>query len=215
MIYGLFALSFNLLFGYTGLLSFGQAGFFAVGAYTASLILLKLPSTAYVMYLALLAAIFLSCTVSLIVGSICVHLSGWVFAMLTLAFGQVIHTIVYKWSFTGGDTGLTGILLTTLSLFGFSVDLRVLSNYYYFVLVIMVLCIFVLRRIVGSPFGHAIKSIRENPTRAQFIGLNLRRYRLASFVIAGTLTGLAGALFAPLRVLQARNWQVGLLLVTR
>lgn len=200
LIYGLFALSFNLLFGYTGLLSFGQAGFFALGAYTVALILKKMILSGYIIYVAIFGALFISFLAALIIGIICVRLSGWVFAMVTLAFGQVIFAIVYKWrNVTGGDDGLYGIPLPTIDMFVYNIDLKSLNNHYYYVLVIVMISILILRMIVNSPFGCTLRSIRDNPIRAQFIGLNVWNYRLASFVIAGTFSGLAGALFSPFK----------------
>lgn len=200
LIYGLFALSFNLLFGYTGLLSFGQAGFFALGAYTMALVLKEMTHTGYIMYFAIFCTLSLSFVGALIVGIICVRLTGWVFAMVTLAFGQVIFAIVYKWrEVTGGDDGLYGIPIPSINVLVSNIDLKSLNNHYYYILVIVMISIIILRVIVNSPFGYALRSIRDNPIRAQFIGLNVWNYRLASFVIAGTFSGLAGGLFSPFK----------------
>lgn len=200
LIYGLFAISFNLLFGYTGLLSFGQAGFFAIGAYSSAYILKEMPNSGFSMLFALVIAVVLSFTIALIAGVICVRLTGWVFAMVTLAFGQVIFTVFYKWrSVTGGDDGLYGIPIPTVDLIVGELDLKSLNNHYYFILTIVGISVLFLRILVNSPFGSALRSIRDNPIRAQFIGLNIWTYRLASFVIAGTFSGLAGALFSPFK----------------
>jgi len=198
LIFGLFALSFNLLFGYTGLLSFGQAGFFAIGAYTCALILKEITPSGYIMYLALFSALSISSLAAMIFGIVCVRLSGWAFAMVTMAFGQVIFSIAYKWTkVTGGDDGLYGIPIPAINLGFFDLDLRSLNSHYYYILVIVVVSIIVLKKIVDSPFGYTLRSIRDNPIRAQFIGLNIWYYKLASFVIAGTFSGLAGALYSP------------------
>ena len=200
LIYGLFAMSFNVLFGYTGLLSFGQAGFFAAGAYVAAYVLKQMPSSGMSIYVAIFLTLCLSMVLSLVVGIVCVRLSGWVFAMVTLAFGQIIYTIVYKWrDVTGGDDGLYGIPVPKLSLPGMEIDLKTGFNHYYFILFVVMVSIVILRIIVRSPFGNAIRAIRDNPTRAQFIGLNVRNYRLGAFVISGVFAGLAGALFSPFK----------------
>ncbi len=210
LIYGLFALSFNLLFGYTGLLSFGHAGMFAAGAYAAAYVLKQMPESGYAMYLALLFALGLSVALSLLIGVVCVRLSGWVFAMVTLAFGQVIYTIVYKWrDVTGGDDGLYGISASKLALPGKTIDLSSGSNHYYFVLLVVAAAVVLMRMVVRSPFGNTIQAIRDNGTRAQFIGLNVRNYKLGSFVLAGAFAGLAGALFSPFKGIaspELANW---------
>ncbi len=195
LIMALFAISFNLLFGYTGLLSFGHAAYFSVGAYTTGLFLLRVTPSLPV---AFLVAIIFATVSALIIGYFCVRLDEIYFAMLTLAFGMMIHTILWKWdSLTGGADGLVGIPRPILNLFGLRVDLSSINNYYYFTLIIVGICIFLLWVIVNSPFGLVLKSIRENHERVEFVGISMRRYRLVSFVISGLFCGVAGALFAP------------------
>lgn len=191
LIMALFAISFNLLFGYTGLLSFGHAAYFSVGAYTAGLILIRVTPS---LPLAFLSAIILATFSAWIIGYFCVRLDEIYFAMLTLAFGMMIHTILWKWdSLTGGADGLVGIPRPHL----WSFDLSNISAYYYFTLIIVGICVFILWVIVNSPFGLILKSIRENHERVEFVGISMRRYRLVSFVISGLFCGVAGALFAP------------------
>lgn len=191
LIMALFAISFNLLFGYTGLLSFGHAAYFSVGAYTAGLILIRVTPS---LPLAFLLAIILATFSAWIIGYFCVRLDEIYFAMLTLAFGMMIHTILWKWdSLTGGADGLVGIPRPHL----WSFDLSNISAYYYFTLIIVGICVFILWVIVNSPFGLILKSIRENHERVEFVGISMRRYRLVSFVISGLFCGVAGALFAP------------------
>lgn len=210
LIYGLFAMSFNMLFGYTGLLSFGQAGFFAAGAYVTAYVLKQMPLSGISIYLAIILSLCLSAILSLVVGIVCVRLTGWVFAMVTLAFGQIIYTVVYKWrDVTGGDDGLYGIPVPKLSLPGMEIDLKTAFHHYYFILFVVMVSIVTLRIIVRSPFGNTIRAIRDNPTRAQFIGLNIRNYRLGAFVISGVFAGLAGALFSPFKGIanpELANW---------
>jgi branched-chain amino acid transport system permease protein len=211
LIYGLFAMSFNVLFGYTGLLSFGQAGFFAVGAYVTAYLLKQFPPSGFSMYVAILSSVGLSLVLSLAIGIVCVRLSGWVFAMVTLAFGQVIYTVIYKWrEVTGGDDGLYGIPVPNLSVFpGVGIDLKASFNHYYFILCVVAASVLLLRMIVKSPFGNTIQAIRDNPTRAQFIGLDVWRYKLGSFVVSGVVAGLAGSLFSPFKGIASpdlSNW---------
>jgi branched-chain amino acid transport system permease protein len=191
----LLACSFNLLLGYTGLLSFGQAAYFAVGAYACALLLkLVIPNVV----LAILISVVISAAVALVFGYFCVRLTEIYFAMLTLAFGQIVYTIAFKWeSLTGGDNGLAGIPSPPLNCGLFTLDLSNAFHYYYFALVLISVSIGILYLIVNSPFGATLKSIRENPERASFMGQNVRVFQLISFGIAGTFSGLAGAIFAP------------------
>ncbi len=191
----LMAVAFNLLLGTTGLLSFGQAAFFGVGAYTVGLLLTKggfgtLP--------ALVLSPVVAAAVAGVIGFFCVRLSGVHFAMLTLAFGQLIFTVAYKWyGLTGGDNGIQGIPVNPIPLGGLAtLDLGSNRAMYYFVLVVVGLCVELLRRIRSSPFGATLKAIRENGQRASFLGVNIKLYQWTAFVVAGAFTGLAGGLFA-------------------
>jgi len=191
----LFAISFNLLFGYTGLLSFGHAAFFSIGSYTTGLVLLHIyPSIPLAFVIGVVAAGL----AAWIIGYFCVRLDEIYFAMLTLAFGMMVHTVIWKWDrLTGGADGLVDIPRPNLNFLLFQVDLSSITSYYYFTLVLVAVALYVLWIIVNSHFGLALKAIRENSERLQFVGINVRRYRLISFVISGFFCGLAGALFGP------------------
>jgi branched-chain amino acid transport system permease protein len=191
----LFAISFNLLFGYTGLLSFGHAAFFSIGSYVAGLVLLHIyPSIS----LAFVTGVVAATIAAWIIGYFCVRLDEIYFAMLTLAFGMMVHTIVWKWDrLTGGADGLVNIPRPDLNLLLFQVDLSSIASYYYFTLILVAISLCVLWVIVNSHFGLALRAVRENSERIQFVGINVRRYRLISFVISGFFCGLAGALFGP------------------
>jgi branched-chain amino acid transport system permease protein len=191
----LMAIAFNLLLGTTGLLSFGQAAFFGVGAYTVGLLLTK---GGFATLPALLLAPVAAGVVAGVVGFFCVRLSGVHFAMLTLAFGQLIFTVAYKWyGLTGGDNGIQGIPVKPIPLGGLgSLDLGSNQAMYYFVLAVVGLAVALLRRFRSSPFGATLKAIRENSQRASFLGLNIHLYQWTAFVVAGAFTGLAGGLFA-------------------
>jgi branched-chain amino acid transport system permease protein len=195
MLLTLFALGFNLLLGYTGLLSFGQAGFFAVGAYVCALILLKSPS----LLLGVFGGIVAAGLVALVLGYLSVKLTEIYFSMLTLSFGMMIHSLVWRWrEVTGGDDGLTGIPRAPLKFFGLHADLSELSAYYYFMLVATLLAVWLMYRLVKSPLGLTFQAIRDSAVRAEFVGIPIRRFRLWAFVIAGVYAGLAGSLLTPL-----------------
>src|SRR5262245_48411030 len=186
-IWSLFALSFNLLMGYAGMISFGQAAYLGIGGYTAGLLLKNIAGLSF--YVGLLAAPVGGALAALIIGYFCVRRTHIYFAILTLAFGHIIYLIAFKWyDFTGGDNGLIGIPVPDWIVEPSS------ANYYKFVLVICVAAIYLLWRIVNSPFGKTLTAIRENPERADFVGIPVDRYRLYAFVLVGALSGLAGAL---------------------
>ena len=186
-IWSLFAVAFNLLMGYTGLISFGQAAYLGIGGYTTGLLLKKIAGLPFA--LGFIAAPVASALAALVIGYFCIRLSHIYFAMLTLAFSQIVYFTAFKWyDFTGGDNGLIGVPVPDW------VQEPTFTNYYRFVLAICVLGIFILWRIVNSPFGKTLMAIRENPERAGFIGINVKRYQLYAFMIAGAFSGLAGAL---------------------
>jgi len=187
LIMSLFALSFNLLFGYMGQLSFGQAAFYGLGGYTVAMLITK---AQFNFWLSILAGIGVASIVGLIVGYFCVRLRGIYFAILTLAFGQLLFVIIYKWhDFTGGDDGIQGVFPPGI--------LKSPIVYYYFILFIFIGSAFILWRLVNSPFGYTLQAMRENPERTEFLGINIARYQLITFVIAAAFAGLAGALWAP------------------
>jgi branched-chain amino acid transport system permease protein len=196
LILSVFALGFNLLLGYTGLLSFGQAGFFAVGAYASAKILLVIPS----LLLGVIGGAIAGGTAALILGYLCVRHTRIYFSMLTLSFGMMIYSLAWKWrDVTGGDDGLVGIPRAPFDIpWILSVNMTPMENYYYFVLVISLLSIFFLYRLVNSPFGLTLKGIRDSENRVAYAGISIRTYRLLSFTIAGLYAGLAGSFLPPL-----------------
>jgi branched-chain amino acid transport system permease protein len=192
----LFAVSLNLLLGTTGLVSFGHVAYFGVGAYACGILMKTYgwPFAAAFPATGLATAAF-----ALVSGYFCVRLIKLYFAMLTLAFSQIVWAICYKWNdVTGGDQGLPEIPFPDLdwmsSIPGLD-TLRINDQFYLFALVIIAIALAVLQRIVRSPFGRVLTTIRDNPERAAFIGVNVRAYQLAAFVIAGTFAGFAGALY--------------------
>ena len=185
LILALAACGLNLMLGYAGMVSFGPAGIYAVGAYTTGLILIytKIPFG-----LALLAGPIVAGIVSVFVGWFCVRLTHVYFSLLTLAFSQIIFTIIFGWyGFTKGDDGIVDIPVPGI--------LAPIINYYYFSLIIVSICIGILWMIVNSPFGKTLQALRENPERTEFIGINVRRYQLSVFVLSGIFLGLAGSLY--------------------
>jgi len=187
LILGLFAVSFNMIFGYMGQLSFGHAAYFGVGAYATGLLLVK---TSVPLPVALAVSMVTAGFFALVIGYFCVRLTGIYFAILTMAFGQMLYYIIFQWySFTGGDNGLQGIAPPAW--------LMTASAYYYFTLFIVIAALIVMWFISESPFGYTMRSIRENADRTRFIGINVSQYMLINFVVAGMFAGLAGGLLGP------------------
>jgi branched-chain amino acid transport system permease protein len=195
LIYGLFALGFNLLYGYTGLLSFGHAAYYGLGSYGAGIALAKLKVTS--LWLALGIGLSAAIIGGALVGFFCLRRRGIYFAMLTLAFAQMLYFIAFHAAdLTGGDDGLRGIPLHPLDLFGLSVSLRTPLAFYFFAYVLVVLAVAALKRILDSPFGTVLQAIRENSDRAVACGYDISRIKLLSFVFSALFCGLAGALDA-------------------
>ena len=195
-ILALFALGFNILFGYSGLLSFGQAGFYAVGAYGCAKLLLLKPSLLF----GVIGGTALAGVAALALGVLCIRHTRIYFSMLTLAFGMMIFSLALKWrDFTGGDDGLVGIPRAPLEIpWVLSIDMASMGRYYYFVMAVALLAIAVAYRLVRSPLGLTFQGIRDSETRMAFTGVPVRRYRLIAFVVAGLYAGLAGALLPAL-----------------
>ena len=194
LILGLLAASFNLVFGYTGMLSFGHAAFFGIGSYAVAMLL---QAFQWPLLLCLLAAVVVATLLALIIGFFCVRLNEVYFAMLTLAFGMMVFSVAHQWrSVTNGSDGIAGFTVTS---FGLGLDLQLgnPSVYYHVVLALVVIAAAVLYLICRSSFGLILRAIRQNPERVAFCGVNVRAYRLAAFTVAGAFAGLAGGLMAP------------------
>ncbi len=200
LIMGVAAIGFNLLLGYTGLLSFGHAAFFGVGAYAVAMMARYWGTTS--MELFMLGGLLASAVFAAVFGVVCVRYTRIFFSILALALSQVLWSLAFKFFWvTGGTDGLrapTPILLG--GLLGKPEDkVGYLSHrYYYYVLAVFAVATAVMWMIVHSPFGKALQAIRDNETRAEFVGIQVRRYRWLAFLISGVFTGLAGALWAPL-----------------
>lgn len=186
--FALFAVAFNLLLGYVGLLSFGHAAFLATGGYTTGYLLSTY--SGFSPELAILIATLASTLLGLIFGLLAIRRQGIYFAMITLALAQLVFFFYLQSPFTGGEDGLHGIPRGTL--LGF-IDLQNNLMMYYFVLVVFVFGFGLVRRMVHSPYGHILKAIKENEPRATSLGYNVDQYKLVAFVVSAGLAGLAGS----------------------
>ena len=200
LVFAIAALGFNLLLGYTGLLSFGHSAYFGMGAYAVAFIVkyAKLES----MEAFLLGGVLASGAVAAVFGVLCVRYTKIFFGILTLALSQVLWSLAFKFFWvTGGSDGLR---VPTPTLLGGAVragsdKFEFLSHrYYFYVLAVFVVAVALMWVIVHSPFGKALQAIRDNETRAEFVGVQVRHYRWVAFLISGMFTGLAGALWVPL-----------------
>jgi branched-chain amino acid transport system permease protein len=195
------ALGFNLLLGYTGLLSFGHSAYFGLGAYTVAFVVQRLGPHSMEFYI--LIGIPVVAIASALFGYVCVRHTRIFFGILTLAISQVVYSLALKFYWvTGGSDGLRvprpALLLGLLNFSGPRGFHQFITSYYYYVLAIFVVCVVLMWVVVHSPFGKALQAIRDNEVRARFLGLRIRRFRWISFVVSGTVTGLAGILWVPL-----------------
>lgn len=191
LIFAVFAMSLDLLIGYTGMASLGHAAYFGVGAYAVGLLAIKLH---WSVWSALPAALIVVALVAALFGLLALRTRGSYFLMITLALSQVAWGIAFGWrSLTGGDDGLPNLprpeLLAGRSLAG---D----RPFYFFVLLLVGIGVFLLARFATSPFGFALRGIRESETRMQALGYDVWRYKFAAFIVAAVFAGLAGALYA-------------------
>jgi len=185
LIFGIVAVSTNILVGYTGMLSFGQASFFGIGAYTCGLML----KAGFPLLLAISTGTALATLVAAMVGFFCVRRTGLYFICLTFAFNQMFYFIAYVWTdVTGGEDGLPGIPRPDL--------ISDPKSFYVFIAVLFFVCLLAMLKIVHSPLGLVFRLIRENPSRAAAIGYNVRVFKWYSFVIASAFTALAGTVYA-------------------
>jgi branched-chain amino acid transport system permease protein len=192
MILAIFALGYNILFGRTGLLSFGHAAFYAAGAYGLGLFSLHVSPHPLI---GIMVGVACACLLAAVIGFFCVRQTEIYFAMLTLAFGMMVFSLIWNMrSVTGGDDGLVGIMRAPISLGIFSIPIIKPRYYYFLVLCFFILSVFLIYRIRRSPFGLVLAGIRENDRRVEFAGISLKNYRLGAFIISGTFAGLAGAL---------------------
>jgi len=184
----LLAMSLNLVVGHGGMFQFHHGVFYGVGAYTIALMLKK---TSLPMWTGFIAGPIVAGFIGLIIGWFCVRLTRLYFGMLQISLGSLIWVIVFRWySFTGGDDGIPGIPMPPL--------LSPLNHSYYFILIILAICLIFMYLILKSPFGNTLQAIRDNPQRCEAIGVNVRRHQLIAIVIATFFAGVAGVLFVVL-----------------
>jgi len=194
MIWMLFALGFNLLLGYTGLPSFGHGAYFGIGAYAFGLLQHKVWANLWFdLAGAVLAAAFFGALVALFIS----HRRGIYYALLTIAFGQVFWFVSMKWHrLTGGEDGLLNIKRLPADFGFFAIDLKSNEALFYFCLALFALAMVGLWRLVHSPLGRVFSAIKQNETRAAFVGYNVWLYKWLSFTLSAAVAGLAGAMFA-------------------
>ena len=194
LIFGLFAVGLNVLFGYTGLLSFGHAAFLGVGGYLTGISML---SFALPWWLALMIGVAASALVGLVMGWLAIRSRGIYFSMVTLALAQCVYFIFYKAErWTGGENGLRGIKVEPVQIGGWTFDLLNPLTKYYFILAFVALALWFVSRLLASPFGAVMETIRENEKRAAACGYDVARSKLLAFVLSAAICGLAGGLRA-------------------
>jgi branched-chain amino acid transport system permease protein len=203
LIMAIAALGFNLLLGYTGLLSFGHSAYFGAGAYTVAFIVRDLGVQS--MELCILGGLLGTLVVSALFGFVCVRHTRIFFGILTLALSQVLWSLAFKFFWVTGGTDGIRVASAKLTLLGGLIDFkgsgsfqRFVFAYYYYVLAIFVAATVIMWVVVHSPFGKALQAIRDNEVRAAFVGVRVQRFRWIAFVISGLFTGLAGILWVPL-----------------
>lgn len=189
--FGLFATSLNLLIGYTGLISFGHGMFFGLGAYGFGLLM---QGTAVSIPVAMLCTVLMSAVAAVVIGAICVRLKEIYFAFVTLAFQMLIHSVILSWqSLTGGDQGLRGGIKRPIF---WGIDLSSHVQLYIFSCALLVIGLLLMRQIAQSPFGYTLRMIRDNATRASFIGINVWRAKLTVFVLAAVFASVGGIIMS-------------------
>jgi branched-chain amino acid transport system permease protein len=194
LIYGLYALGFNLVYGYLGLLSFGHAALFGTGAYLCGIAIVHLGLPWYV---AIAIGVFAGLVMAAVIGVLAIRTRGIYFAMVTMALSQCVYYLFYQAiDWTGGENGLRGINVRTIDVLGFKLDFMNPMIRYYVIAAFVIAAFFVLSRILASPFGAVIEAVRENETRARASGYDVTLTRLITFVLSGGFCGLAGALQA-------------------
>jgi ABC-type branched-subunit amino acid transport system permease subunit len=189
-IFAIFALGFNLLLGFTGIISFGHAAWFGLSSYAAALFQRHITPDSTI--LPILFGILFTTLIGALVGKIIIKTRGIYFAYVTIAFSQLVLFIIMRWTkLTNGENGLGGIVRRPLFHF---IDISSEFSYYLFVVIIFLLVFFILKVIVNSPFGRVLQAIRENRTRAIFVGYNVQSYELSSYIISVSITAIAGVL---------------------
>ena len=191
LIYGIMAMSLDILIGYTGLSSFGHAGFFGSSAYVVAIL-----STRYKMgfLICLLSGIAVTTVISMVFGLLVAHATGVYFLIITLALGMVLWGLAFRWvGMTRGDNGISGIPRPDL---GLPISLKDPLTFYYVILIFFLVCLILMAIYVRSPFGHSLKGVRESESRMRILGYHTWLHKYLSYVSAAAFGGVAGALWA-------------------
>lgn len=193
LIYAIFAMSLDLIYGYAGLPSLGHAAYFGVGAYTVGVLMVKFDISSF--WIAAPLTLLLTGLAAAVLGIVALRVSGLYFLLVTFALGQLLFSVAWKWDWLSsyGVEGLAGLSRPDFGVPGFSLDS---TGFYYFVLLIAAICLVAMRRLVTSPFGLALQGIRERELRMRLLGFNTWACKYTAFVIAGMFAGVAGMLFA-------------------
>ncbi len=194
LLYGLFATGFNLLFGYTGLLSFGHAAFFGAGAYGAGI---ALAHYGVGWFGAIFIGVGVAGMLALLIGAVSIRSRGIYFSMVTLALAQLVYYAAFQATdWTGGENGLRGLTVSVLSLGPISLNFLDPTTKYYVLFAFVMFALWLLSRMLNAPFGAAMEAVRENEIRARACGFDVRLIKLIAFVVSGLVCGLAGSLNA-------------------
>jgi len=193
LIFAIFAISLDLAIGYTGLLTLGHSACFGAAAYTVGVLAYHYQVNS--LWVGMSLAILIAVAVAAIFGVIALRVTGFYFLFVTFALAQLLYSITWKWTWlsSAGIEGIAGIMRPDTGVPGFT---WTFASYYYFVLTVLAICYFLLNRLVNSPFGYALRGIRDSEPRMRVLGYNTWFYQYLSFVIAGLFSGVAGALLA-------------------
>lgn len=190
---GVFAMSLDLIMGYAGIASFGHAAFFGAGGYTLGVIVKFVTPS---IWLALLVTAVICGLLAFLIGSVSIRARGIYFAILTLAFAEVLYRIVFHTYALGGSDGLIGIPVPDLNLLIFDLNLKKPIHFYFFTVAFAYLSYLICSRLVKSPFGRVLQGIRDNEDRVGFVGFNVKHYKVIAFVLSGIFAGWSGAMFS-------------------
>ena len=194
LIFGLYAVGFNLLFGYTGLLSFGHATFLGIGSYAAGMVIVH---AGWPWWLAIALGVTSAALAGALIGALALRTRGIYFSMVTLALGQIVYYVFYKMeAWSGGENGLRGVRVEAINLLGWQIDFVHPLSKYYVVLAFVALALWLVSRVLASPFGAVIETVRENEQRASACGYDVARTKLLAFTLSAAVCGLAGTLRA-------------------
>jgi len=192
LVFALFASAYDLIYGHTGLLSLGHAAYFGAAGYTVATLMLHFNIDS--LWIGLPLGVLMGALLAAIFGFMALRVSGMYFLLVTFAFGELLYSVTWnlRWLSTPGMQGIAGLPRPDLGIPGFTWNT---ISFYYFVLVVFLICFFIVYRIMNSPFGHALRGIRENQARMQALGYNTWLYKYLAFIITGALAGVAGVMF--------------------